>query len=148
MNLTRHFTLNEFTRSATANRLGIENKPNAEELENLFNLARTLERIRSILGDSPMIISSAFRNAELNRAVGGVPNSDHAKGLAADFTCPSYGSVYKTCNTIAESGIKFDQVIYEQSNSKWVHFGVGPRMRQQALSWKPGVGYVNGIVIL
>lgn len=122
MQLTPHFHLNEFTRSATAQRLGDDNRPNAEELANLRRLAERLERIRAHLGGHPVIITSGFRNARVNNAVGGVPNSAHRQGLAADFTIPRFGSVLATCQAIAESPIEFDQLINE--HDRWIHLGL------------------------
>lgn len=145
MRLSEHFTLEEFTRSATATARGIDNTPNAAQLENLKRLAAALEDVRKLLGGKPIIISSGFRSAALNKAVGGSPTSDHANGLAADFTCPKYGSVESICRAIATSKVPFDQIIYEQGGTDWVHFGIGSRMRRQILSWAPGKGYVVGI---
>lgn len=139
--LTKHFKLREFTRSATADQLGIDNAPSAEHLKNLTNLANTLEEVRTLIG-SPIIISSGYRSPELNKAVGGVVNSDHANGLAADFSAPKFGTVEQVSKKIANSAIKFDQLIFEQT---WVHLSIGTRMRQQVLSLVRG-RYVNGIV--
>lgn len=149
MRLTPHFRLSELTYSDTAVSLGNKNIPTKEHLANLQELAKTLERVRKVLGNNAIIISSGYRNPEVNKAVGGSPTSDHANGLAADFSCPGYGSVQMVCEAIRDSGIKFDQLIFEQRGSThWAHLGIGRRMRQQALSWSPSQGYVNGVVHL
>ena len=145
MRLSPHFLLSEFTRSSTAEARDIENRPGPEHYANLRQLAATLERVRSALGDNPILISSGYRSPALNRAVGGSATSDHANGLAVDFTCPGFGGVRAGCEAIVAAGIPFDQVIYEQGNTEWVHLGIGTRMRRQVLSWTPARGYVPGI---
>lgn len=145
MKLSKNFALAELTRSATAESRGISNSPNAQQLENLRRLAAVLEDVRGLLGGKPIIISSGFRSAALNKAIGGSQTSDHSNGLAADFVCPSYGHVMHICEVIRDSGIQFDQLIYEQGNTEWVHLGVGTRMRRQVMSWSKSAGYVTGI---
>ena len=142
--LSDHFLLSEFTRSATAQAQGIDNTPGPEHLANLRQLAATLERVRDVLGH-PILVSSGYRSPALNRAVGGSATSDHANGLAGDFTCPGFGSVQQVCEAIVAAGIPFDQLIYEQGNTQWVHLGIGTRMRRQVMSWSPARGYVAGI---
>lgn len=143
--LTKHFSLRELTHSATALSRGIRNEPNAQQLANLKTLAATLEAVRALLGNKPILISSGFRSDALNRVIGGSSTSDHSNGLAADFVCPSYGHVMHICEAIRDSSIKFDQLIYEQGNTEWVHLGVGTRMRGQVMSWSKAAGYVYGI---
>jgi len=144
MRLTEHFTLEELTRSATADSRGIDNTPGSEHLPNIERLAAKLEEVRALLGQ-PMLISSGFRSAALNKAVGGSATSDHANGLAADFTAPGFGRVAQVAAAIEASGIEFDQLIYEQGSTEWVHLGIGTRMRRQVLSWSPLAGYVSGL---
>lgn len=143
--LTKHFKLSEFTNSATAKAKGISNDPGPQQIENLKKLAATLEQVRTLLGNNPILISSGYRSRALNTLVGGSATSDHANGLAVDFTCPRYGSAQEVCQAIAGSNLEFDQIIYEQGNTEWVHFGIGMRMRKQTLSWSPAKGYVSGI---
>lgn len=143
--LTKHFSLRELTHSATAVSRGIRNEPDAQQLANLKTLAATLEAVRTLLGNKPILISSGFRSDALNRVIGGSSTSDHSNGLAADFVCPGYGHVMHICEVIRDSGIKFDQLIYEQGNTEWVHLGVGTRMRGQVMSWSKAAGYVYGI---
>ena len=79
------FTLEEFTRSTTAKRLKIDNTPNDEVIRNLQNgVKMVLDPLRRIL-QAPIIITSGYRCAALNKAVGGVANSWHTKGNAADL---------------------------------------------------------------
>lgn len=143
--LSANFLLVEFTRSATAQAQGIDNTPSLKHVANLRKLAKTLEKVRDALGGYPIIISSGYRSPELNRVVGGSATSDHANGLAADFICPGFGSALEVCEAIIAAGIPFDQLIYEQGNTEWVHLGIGTRMRGQILSWSWKAGYVNGI---
>lgn len=145
MQLTPHFRLIEFTRSATASARGIDNTPSAEHLRNLHMLARFLEEVRELLGH-PIIITSGYRTPQLNKAVQGSATSSHCHGLAADFHCPGYGSDFDVCRRIAASRLKFDQLIFEQANSTWVHLGIGERKRRDVMSWRRGKGYRNGIV--
>lgn len=145
--MTPHFSLAEFTRSDTATRLRISNTPTPEHMAGLARLALALEEVRALLG-KPLIITSGYRSPELNRAVDGSSTSSHSLGLAADFHCPAYGSDMDVCKAIVDSGVQFDQLIYEQARSTWVHFGIGDKMRRQVLSWRAGKGYQNGIVTI
>ena len=85
MNLTKHFTLEELTKSATAVRLGIENRPTSIHTGNLLDLCqKILEPIRLMYG-KPIIVSSGYRCIELNKIVGGSATSQHCLGEAADI---------------------------------------------------------------
>ena len=117
--LTDHFTFEELTHSDTAERLGIANTLPVEVAENLTTLAENLEKVRAILG-RPMRISSGFRSQELNAKIGGAQNSAHVQGLAADFTCPQFGTPVAVCRALLRHAdlLKWDQLIQEGS---WVH---------------------------
>jgi hypothetical protein len=142
MQLSAHFTLDEFTRSDTAERLGIDNTPDTEALENLMLTAGKMEAVRELLG-KPIIVSSGYRSPELNAAVGGSKQSHHTQGLACDFTCPDAGTPKEVCQTIAASeAVVFDQLIYEHS---WVHVSFSPALRGQVLTLLPSGGYGSGI---
>jgi len=84
MLLTPHFSLEEFTLSSTALALRIENTPEPAHRANLQKLAERMEEVRALF-DVVIEITSGYRNPQVNHAVGGVPNSAHALGLAADF---------------------------------------------------------------
>ena len=85
MLLTEHFALEEFTRSETAERLGIDNTPSEAVVEHLRRLCvLVLEPLRQRFG-KPIRINSGYRCPALNRAVGGVRNSRHLTGDAADI---------------------------------------------------------------
>jgi len=136
MQLTPHFKLEELTLSSTALALGIENKPTPEHLENLRKLANRMEDVRALF-DSVIEITSGYRNPQVNAAVGGVPNSAHALGLAADFHVHGFSDL-EAAKRVRDSGLKFDQLIYEEN--RCVHLSVDPRMRQQVLRQPGGPG--------
>lgn len=134
MKLTDHFALEEFTLSQTATRMGLDNEPGPDALANLSRLAQLLEQVRTLLGNKPILISSGFRSRSVNRAVGGVDNSAHAHGCAADFTCPGFGTPLEVCRKIDASTLAWDQLIFERT---WVHLAVampGVIPRQQVLT--------------
>lgn len=85
MQLSKNFSLAEMVASGTAKRMNIDNTPNEEVLGNLTKLAEeVLQPIRDAWG-APVVVSSAYRCPKLNKAVGGVTNSDHKSGCAADI---------------------------------------------------------------
>jgi hypothetical protein len=125
MKRIKYFSLAEFINSATAKRLGIDNIPTFEIVDNLNRLADYLDGIRAKLG-KPILISSGYRCLMLNKAVGGVVNSQHQKGLAADLICADMESLEKI---LRETG-GFDQLIKEHrkgSKSFWFHVSVCSR---------------------
>jgi len=114
-----HFTLSELIKSDTANRLKIDNMPRGYEYISLTRLVlNTLEPLRELCGH-PIQITSGFRCEALNKAVGGVPNSQHIKGEAVDITAGSI-EANKRMFELAVDYVPFDQIILEQGG-KWVH---------------------------
>lgn len=85
--LSRHFTLFEM---CNVKKYGRFNEPNANEIANLKQLCSFLEMLRDRLGSLSIIVNSGYRNKNINLHVGGVPNSDHVKGLAADIRVIGY----------------------------------------------------------
>ena len=143
--LSEHFTLEELTFSATAQRKQIDNKPPADVLENMKRLAAGLEEVRAALGNRPMRINSGYRSPKLNRAVGGARLSAHMAGYAADFVCPEFGSPLKIVKALAATGIQFDKLIQEGT---WVHISFAPEARRQLLTahFGPnGTSYTAGV---
>lgn len=130
MQLTQHFHLSEFTDSNYAARHGIKNVPSPSIIGNLKVLAEGMESIRDLLGHS-ILISSGYRNPELNRGIGGSIKSAHLYGYAADFTCPAFGAPREIVRKIKNSDIYYDQLIFEGT---WVHISFDPRMRNQTLT--------------
>ena len=139
MNLSAHFTLDEFLRSDTAEERGIDNSASVAILENLRELALRMEDVRSLLNKERLVrfpdsqkdwgikISSGYRCPILNTAVGGSPTSAHMIGLAADFSCPNFGPPLEISRAVVRSVIAFDQCIEEGG---WVHISFDPRMRR------------------
>ena len=82
--ISKYFTMGEATYSSTAIRRGIKNTPSWSERTNIRYTARRLDEVREILG-RPVVVSSWFRSARLNRAVGGSSSSGHRKGMAVDI---------------------------------------------------------------
>ena len=128
--LSEHFTLDEFTFSQTAVRKGINNTPSAIIVSNLTLLAHNLEKVRALL-NVPIHITSGYRCAQLNIAVGGSNKSDHILGYAVDFTAPKFGTPKDIIKAIIASDIQFSQIIFEGT---WVHLSFAPNMKREALS--------------
>ena len=131
--LTPHFTLGEFVASNTATRRGIDNTPDAQVEATLRDvLAPAMESVRTLVG-APIVISSGYRSAELNAAIGGAAGSDHLSGHAADFIAPGFGSPLQICKLLVQhmDVLRFDQLIHEGT---WVHISFGPRRRNQVLT--------------
>lgn len=125
MELTRNFSLEEMLRSDTAKRCGITNKPKAEEetevVENLKALCvEVLQPLRDFLG-KPVVVSSGYRCRELNEKVGGVSNSQHLTGEAADIRVKDRHELIEIMRFIMDETV-FDQLIREKSaTGEWVH---------------------------
>lgn len=123
MQLTPNFTLAEFTRSAKAQALGLDNTPTAAAKANLQRTAQMLERVRAHLG-VPITITSGYRGPVLNKCVGGATSSDHLQGMAADVLAPRFGTPYEVAKALAPhlQALGIGQIIYEKSGrSEWVH---------------------------
>ena len=117
--LSTNFTLDEFTNSQAAARLGIDNDPEPNVIANLKSLAYAMEEVRSVLGGRPILISSAYRSDALNTAVGGSKNSQHTLGEAVDFTCPTFGTPDQVVRALQASAVPYHQLIREFG--RWVH---------------------------
>ena len=109
MKISKNFTLEEFSRSETAQRLKIDNAPGSEQIINLCALVHhVLQPLRDHYGQ-PVKISSGYRCPALNKAVGGASRSQHMRGQAADIKIPGVAP-----NQIADyicSRLPYDQVI-------------------------------------
>ena len=128
MRLSQHFDLSELTRSNTARLMKIDNVPNLQEMENLTNLCiHVLEPARQKT-NAQIYVTSGFRSPALNNAVGGVPTSQHCKGLAADLRV--YTQFYTDNLVSALKETDFDQLIFEKSGAqKWIHISWSPNPR-------------------
>ena len=130
MLLSNNFSLEEFTRSETADRVGIKNRPLFEHVLNLSYLASRMEVVRRILGNRPITITSGYRCHQLNVAVGGSATSDHLKGLACDFIKPADYSNNQLKELFLSQLGNFDQIIIYPS---FIHVGLGSQMRRQVV---------------
>ncbi len=144
MNLSPNFTLEEATFSETAVRMGINNQPSPEQLENMKIAADGIEKIRALLG-KPIRVNSWLRLPDVNVAVGGSKISSHMDGWAIDFTCAGFGDPYTVAKALKDSDIQVDQCIHEFG--RWVHVSFAPQMRGQFLTiFKPDNKYKSGIL--
>ena len=123
MRLSKNFTLQEFTKSQTALRQGIDNTPEGEHLEAAKALfENVVQPVRENFG--PTVINSGYRGPALNEAVGGSAKSQHCKGEAVDIECPGVPNA-DIAQWIVDN-LDFDQVILEFytpgiPDSGWVH---------------------------
>lgn len=137
MQLSPHFTLEEMIASDTARRKGWTNIPEDADAKNLLVLCTTLlEPVRELLG-TPLKINSGYRSPQLNAAVGGVLNSAHMEGRAADFVTPQM-DLNVAFEKIAQSKMQWDQLIWEWNKvgSQWIHIAIprdGEKPRRQVL---------------
>ncbi len=118
----KYFSIAELTESMTARRLHIDNIPDAEATANLEELVRVvLDPAREAFGKA-VHINSGYRSVRLNRAVGGVCDSQHLRGEAADLSTGSLRGnrrLYEILLTLPH-----DQLIWERGNDHgpaWVH---------------------------
>lgn len=122
-NITMHFTVEEMYASATATAKGIDNRPNTQQIINLVYLcAYVLEPLRVAMNE-PIKIGSGFRCQKLNKAVGGVYNSQHMKGQAADLCIDGDIQKGRKWFNYIRDHLPFDQLIWEHNakGSYWVH---------------------------
>lgn len=92
-----YFTIKEMTKSQTAEFHHIDNKPTEEVIRNLKKVMYILDMVRVYM-EKPIFVNSGYRCKKLNDMVGGVNNSMHTKGLAADFRTTSVEDVEKMYN--------------------------------------------------
>lgn len=127
MRLSRNLSLYEMVKSITATRLGINNKPSDEHIVNMINWAENIfQPIRNHFGE-PIFISSGYRSAKLNKAIGGSEYSQHCNGMAGDIDQDNRAS-FVTNRDVFDfilDHLDFDQLILEypdeDENPEWVH---------------------------
>lgn len=118
MKLTRNFTLEELT---VTNYKSLQSAPTLEQLHNLQHLcSAVLQPLRDKIGQ-PIIITSGFRSERLNKHVGGVANSYHLRGLAADIRIKNDAHANILFNRLQEIA-EVDLCLYERKGAaKWLH---------------------------
>lgn len=131
-----YFKLEEFTKSQTASELGFFNTPLDSDIQNLDLLvSNILDPLRKAWG-KPIIVTSGYRVPRLNEAVGGVKNSDHLYGRAADIV-PQDPKDFKKFTEFIKDFLKdkeFKQCIIEKSKySKWIHISYDPLNNRKQL---------------
>ena len=139
INLSEHFTLAELTKTSVK----IENVPNEAQVENLKRICGWLEQLRRRWnniygdGDDPIIINSGFRSSEVNKAVGGVPTSNHTTGCAVDIRCIGIEQLVRYATILLDisdlNNEDFDELLLERSprGGYWLHFAVRPSGNRQ-----------------
>jgi len=153
MNLSANFTLKELTKSDTATRLGLDNTPDDEALENLKTLCeKVLQPVREHFEKS-VTVNSGYRSPESNAAVGGSKTSDHCKGQAADIEIVGVANA-DLAQWIMDN-LDYTQLILEFytpgiPDSGWVHVSYDPNnLKKQELTATKVAGkttYLNGLV--
>lgn len=118
---SENFTLSELIRSTTADKHRISNIPGDEQIRNLqYGVDMVLQPLRNIY-QKPIIITSGFRCAALNKLVGGVANSYHLQGNAADIRVHSLEEA-KELFEILKTIPSVDVALFEHSTTScWLH---------------------------
>ena len=125
----KYFSVEELTISATAQREGIENTPTESAYHLLYVLVdQLLDPIREAWGE-PIVVSSGYRCKELNTLIGGVKNSHHLLGCAADLIAGNKADHRRLFNLIQQmqqqGKIRFTQLIWE-GGGRWIHISYVP----------------------
>jgi zinc D-Ala-D-Ala carboxypeptidase len=144
--LSTHFTLEEMIKSQTAARKRISNIPDAAQTAALKLLCeKVLEPVRAHF-QAPVIVTSGFRCAKLNKAIGGSGTSQHCYGQAVDFGVHGVSDL-EVAKWIRDN-LRFDQLILEFPPEGWVHVSYDATLRQQVLTAKRlsrGTKYLPGL---
>lgn len=130
--MSKYFSILEFTRSSTAAERGVDNTPPPDVTGKLQRLIdNLLDPVRERWG-RPITVNSGYRSPKLNKAVGGVPTSQHCKGEAADITAGSPEKNRELFEMIRNSSLQFDQLI-DESHFTWVQIPYSTSNRRQVL---------------
>ena len=143
--LSQHFTLGELCKTSAKTPDG--NIPSHVHIENLKRLCGWLEMLRSEWnrryggGNDPIIINSAFRSPQVNKAVGGVATSNHLTGCAADIRVSGIEQLIRYATILLdiadESQEDFDELLIERTprGAIWLHFAVRPSGNRRKISF-------------
>ena len=129
MKLSKNLSLNEVTKSNTAQRRGIDNTPNEGHLKNLKYLAeQVFQPLREHFG-VPIYISSGYRSQALNEAIGGSPRSFHSHGMALDLDQDGRNKGVSNCDVFyyIKDNLPFTELIWEfgdEYEPNWVHVAI------------------------
>ena len=149
MKLSEHFKLGEMT--VTNVKTADGNIPSHVAIENLKRLCKWLEHLRAQYnllyddGSHPIIINSGYRSEEVNRKVGGAPNSNHLTGCAADIRVFGIEQALRYAvillNYADDSDQEFDELLIERNKrgGYWVHFAVRPKENRRRVMFLQNV---------
>jgi len=122
--ISEHISEKEAVKSITALRLGIDNTPDGDSLNNMKILAEKIfEPLRKWVG-GPIKINSFYRSTALNEAIGGSGRSQHCQGRAVDLDDVYGHKTNKEMFDWIKENLSFDQMIWEfgtSDNPDWVH---------------------------
>ena len=136
--LSEHFTLGELTKSGSHPE--VYNIPSHEAIVNLTNLSKWLEVLRERAG-TPIIINSGYRSPQLNRKIGGAPNSNHLTGCAVDIRVSGMEQLIRYVAILLdyadESKQDFDELLIEKNRygAIWLHFAVRPKDNRRKVAF-------------
>ena len=136
-----YFTIEELSKSATAKANGLDNTPPASVVEKLQALIdNVLDPARAAYG-APIFVHSGYRSPQVNKLVGGVSNSQHIAGEAADIDTNNLANNRKLFAIIVEQG-NFDQIIWEGGGS-WIHVSYRGAANRGTIYAQVSGGYKN-----
>jgi len=145
--LSANFSLEELTKSQTAERQSIPNNPDENGIYYLRMVAeKILQPVRNHYG-IPFTVSSGFRSVDLCLAIGSKATSQHTKGQAVDFEVPGISNM--DLSYFIKTTLDFDQLIlefYRGGNTGWVHCSVADTPRKDLLTYDKSNGYRKGLI--
>lgn len=131
----KYFSIEELTRSTTAQARKIDNTPSAEVRNALTALVdNVLDPLREAWG-APIIVTSGYRSPALNKAVKGSATSQHVKGQAADITCADNKALFNLAKILIKQGVIRVGQLIDENNYKWLHISLPYSKVNQVLHW-------------